>query len=98
MTTTEQIHDDHGHEHGEGCGHVAFQHADHVDYAHDGDVHRQREGQWAECEVAEHMPVDSHEHRHEHGCGHTAMPHGDHVDYLHDGQRHAAHESHYDQH
>ena len=47
MTTTEQIHD-------EGCGHVAFQHADHVDYAHDGHVHRQREGQWADVPVGVH--------------------------------------------
>jgi hypothetical protein len=36
MTTSELVHDDHGHEHGQGCGHVAFQHADHVDYLHDG--------------------------------------------------------------
>jgi hypothetical protein len=98
MTTSEQVHDDHGHEHGEGCGHAAFQHGDHVDYAHDGHVHRQVEGQWAECDVAEHLPVEAHDHRHEPGCGHTAIPHGDHVDYVHDGQRHAVHDGHYDHH
>jgi zinc transport system permease protein len=31
--------EDHTHEHGEGCGHVAVQHGDHVDYVHDGHRH-----------------------------------------------------------
>jgi zinc transport system permease protein len=29
----------HGHEHGPGCGHVAIEHGDHVDYVHDGHRH-----------------------------------------------------------
>ena len=33
------VHDDHGHRHGEGCGHEAVTHGDHVDYVHDGHQH-----------------------------------------------------------
>jgi DNA-binding transcriptional ArsR family regulator len=91
-------HTDHEHAHGEGCGHVAFPHADHVDYAHDGHLHRSHDGHWDECESAGHAAHDSHDHAHGEACGHVAVPHGDHVDYLHDGHRHAAHEGHYDEH
>jgi zinc transport system permease protein len=31
--------EDHRHAHGPGCGHVAIQHGDHVDYIHDGERH-----------------------------------------------------------
>ena len=31
--------DDHPHEHGDDCGHVAVPHGDHVDYVHDGHRH-----------------------------------------------------------
>ena len=31
--------EEHGHEHGEDCGHVAVPHGDHVDYVHDGHRH-----------------------------------------------------------
>ena len=34
-----QTTDDHPHEHGEDCGHVAVPHGDHVDYVHDGHRH-----------------------------------------------------------
>jgi hypothetical protein len=37
-------HDDH--EHGEGCGHEAIEHGDHVDYVHDGHRHFLRDGIW----------------------------------------------------
>ena len=30
----------HEHEHGPGCGHTAVSHGDHVDYLHDGELHR----------------------------------------------------------
>ena len=36
------VHDeieDHPHEHGDDCGHVAVPHGDHVDYVHDGHRH-----------------------------------------------------------
>lgn len=32
-------HDAHEHSHGEGCGHVALPHAEHMDYVHDGHRH-----------------------------------------------------------
>ena len=31
--------DEHPHEHGRDCGHVAVPHGDHVDYVHDGHRH-----------------------------------------------------------
>jgi zinc transport system permease protein len=31
--------EDHGHDHGDDCGHVAVRHGDHVDYVHDGHRH-----------------------------------------------------------
>jgi hypothetical protein len=37
-------HDDHVH--GEGCGHEAIVHDDHVDYVHDGHRHFFKDGRW----------------------------------------------------
>ena len=37
-------HDDHVH--GEGCGHEAVPHDDHVDYVHDGHRHFFKDGRW----------------------------------------------------
>jgi zinc transport system permease protein len=34
-----QTTDDHPHEHGADCGHVAVPHGDHLDYVHDGHRH-----------------------------------------------------------
>lgn len=39
MSTDKHVHENHDHEHGEGCGHVSFAHRDHVDYVHDGRRH-----------------------------------------------------------
>lgn len=44
-----EIHDEHGHVHGMGCGHVAVAHDDHVDYLHGGHSHRAHESHWDEC-------------------------------------------------
>ena len=33
------IHADHDHQHGPGCGHIAIKHGDHIDYLHDGHLH-----------------------------------------------------------
>lgn len=44
-----KIHENHDHEHGEGCGHVAVPHGDHVDYVHDGHLHHKHEDHWDEC-------------------------------------------------
>jgi zinc transport system permease protein len=35
----EQSEERHGHQHGPGCGHLAIEHGDHVDYVHDGHRH-----------------------------------------------------------
>jgi zinc transport system permease protein len=34
-----EVTDEHPHEHGPDCGHVAVRHRDHVDYVHDGHRH-----------------------------------------------------------
>lgn len=34
-----EVSDEHPHEHGDNCGHVAVRHGDHVDYVHDGHRH-----------------------------------------------------------
>lgn len=99
MTTVHQEHTAHGtHSHGPGCGHHAVPHGDHVDYAHDGHLHREHAGHWDECEPAGHAVHEGHEHVHHDECGHAQVPHGDHVDYLHDGHRHAEHGDHWDDH
>ncbi|MZE69211.1 zinc transporter permease [Streptomyces sp. SID5789] len=44
-----QPHPGHEHVHGEGCGHVALPHGDHVDYVdyvHDGHRHAAHDGHW----------------------------------------------------
>lgn len=108
---TEHTHDNHEHEHGEDCGHVAIKHDGHVDHAHDGHLHHTK----ADGTVEEHTlavggdnPADctpdhscaGHADDHVHGpdCGHTAIPHGDHTDYLVDGHLHHPHGDHCDDH
>ncbi|MGX6968676.1 hypothetical protein [Corynebacterium sp. c7Ub_26] len=49
MTAEHVIHENHTHEHGPGCGHVAIPHGDHVDYVHDGHLHHKHEDHWDEC-------------------------------------------------
>jgi len=104
------IHDEHEHEHGEGCGHVAVQHGDHVDYLHDGHLHALHRGHVDECSIAvdkknparctPNHACAGHEAGHTHGpgCGHQAVPHGDHTDYLVGNHLHHAHGGHCDDH
>ena len=40
--------EDHGHQHGPDCGHVAVRHGDHVDYVHDGHRHAVHGGHYDE--------------------------------------------------
>ena len=105
------IHPDHDHRHGPGCGHMALQHEEHVDYLHDGHLHHPT---GHADEVEEHTLAVSaanperctpgnhagHDATHRHGpdCGHEAVPHGDHVDYLVAGQLHHPHADHCDDH
>ncbi len=85
-----QVHSDHAHRHGDGCGHVAVAHGDHTDYLHDG--------HWDDCAVEAHVTAGVHSHQHGSDCGHPTVEHGDHVDYIHDQHRHASHGDHYDEH
>ena len=41
-------HLEHPHHHGEGCGHMAVQHGDHVDYVHNGHRHAAHGDHWDE--------------------------------------------------
>jgi zinc transport system permease protein len=43
-----EVEERHGHEHGPGCGHVAIEHGDHVDYIHDGHRHAVHGGHYDE--------------------------------------------------
>ena len=110
LIMTHHIHTDHPHKHGPGCGHIAIQHGDHVDYLHDGHLHHQEGGVVEEhaIEVSGTNPDlctpafdhTGHPADHVHGpsCGHPAVPHGDHVDYLVDGRLHHPHSDHCDDH
>jgi zinc transport system permease protein len=42
------VEENHGHEHGPGCGHIAIEHGDHVDYIHDGHRHAVHGGHYDE--------------------------------------------------
>ena len=108
---SEHTHDDHSHEHGPDCGHVAIEHDGHVDHLHDGHLHHTKSDGTVEEHVlavggkngADCTPDHScagHDSDHTHGpdCGHPAIPHGDHVDYLVDGHLHHPHGDHCDNH
>ena len=43
-----KTHAHHHHEHGEGCGHTAIKHNDHIDYLHDGHLHH-KHGDHYDC-------------------------------------------------
>jgi hypothetical protein len=103
-------HREHRHVHGPGCGHVAVQHDDHVDYLHEGHLHHPHDAHVDEhvLEVCSERPdrctdgrrVAGHPAVHEHGpdCGHEPVPHGDHLDFLVDGRLHHPHAGHCDDH
>ena len=105
-----KVHEGHTHAHTSGCGHVAVEHGDHVDYLHDGHLHHVH-GDHVDChtlEVSAQHPAactPAHDcgghpkgHAHSATCGHHAVPHGDHVDYLVDGHLHHPHGTHCDDH
>ena len=104
------IHADHKHQHGPGCGHTGVQHDGHVDYLHDGHLHHHGQGGVEEHHLAVSAVNPSgctpqhdcgqHDNGHQHGpgCGHEPVPHGDHVDYLVDGHLHHPHGNHCDDH
>lgn len=108
--TEANVHTGHEHEHGPACEHTGVRHDGHVDYLHDGHLHRQR----GDGTVEEHaLPVDDtnpdsctpehaeeHDNEHVHGpnCGHEPVPHGDHTDYLVGDHLHHPHGDHCDDH
>ncbi|ELY4478964.1 hypothetical protein SMZ59_005158 [Salmonella enterica] len=104
----EKHHENHPHQHGEGCGHTAIRHGDHVDYLHDGHLHHPHGDHVDEhiLEVSEKNPdgcnpvTNGHDTTHKHGpdCGHEPVPHGDHIDYLVNGRLHHPHGAHCDDH
>ncbi len=102
-----KVHDDHAHTHGDGCGHLAVKHDDHVDYLHDGHLHHVHgehvdehclSDSGSEC-TPEHSCGDHEaEHKHGDGCGHHLVPHGDHMCYVVNGHLHHSHDGHCDDH
>jgi hypothetical protein len=106
MRRPHPIHERHTHVHGEGCGHTALRHGDHVDYLHDGHLHSAHGDHVDEhaLEVsatnpAACAPAPSCGCRHSGpGCRHEAVPHGDHLDYLVGGRLHFPHGDHCDDH
>ena len=104
-----KIHENHTHEHGPNCGHVAIKHEDHIGYLHDGHLHCAHEDHY-DCHEIAVTPTNpdgckphtcsGHDASHVHGpdCGHPAVPHGDHTCYLVDGHLHHPHGDHCDDH
>ncbi len=43
-----RVEEAHGHQHGPGCGHIAIEHGDHIDYIHDGHRHAVHGGHYDE--------------------------------------------------
>jgi hypothetical protein len=98
---------EHSHVHGDGCGHTAIRHDDHIDYLHDGHLHHPHGDHVDEHVIAvdtEHPeghtdPADCADgHTHGAGCGHEAIPHGEHIDYVVEGRLHHPHDGHCDDH
>jgi hypothetical protein len=101
---------EHSHQHGFACGHVAIIHAGHTDYLQEGHLQHPHLDHVDEhvidvsatnperCTVT-HECV-GHEKAHIHGpdCGHERVPHRNHFDYLVDGQLHHPHGNHCDDH
>lgn len=110
MKCGNDVHENHAHIHGEGCGHTAILHDGHVDYLHDGHLHSPHGDHFDEHRLGvdaanpavctpDHS-CEGHESGHVHGpgCGHEAVPHGDHLDYLVAGHLHHPHADHCDDH
>lgn len=108
--TNHKTHDNHAHQHGEGCGHKQVAHGDHTDFLHDGHLHHVHGDHVDEhtldvsatnpdaCKVGH--ACGAHDATHVHGpsCGHDAIAHGDHTDYVVGGHLHHAHNGHCDDH
>lgn len=102
-------HKDHSHEHGNGCGHKAITHDNHVDYLHDDHYHFSHKGHTDEhgykissrsAASTQSLEIKHDQHPHQHGknCGHKKVAHEDHFDFIHDGHYHHVHADHVDEH
>ena len=102
-------HENHDHDHKDGCGHTKVKHHDHYDYLHDGCLHHEHEGHYDEhsIDVSKSNPDEckpikdeccEDDHKHGDDCGHEAIPHGDHTDYIVNGRLHHPHGDHCDDH
>jgi hypothetical protein len=103
-------HQNHTHQHGPSCGHLAISHAGHTDYLHDGHLHHTHIDHVDEhaLEVNATNPdrctpnhaCGGHDKAHVHGpnCSHESVPHGDRVDYLVGDHLHHPHGNHCDDH
>jgi len=104
------VHSDHGHKHGEGCGHTSIRHGDHNDYLHDNHMHHVHGDHVddhslsvsgennADCTPDHSCGEHDGSHKHGSGCGHQGVPHGDHIDYIVNGHLHSPHNGHCDDH
>jgi hypothetical protein len=104
------VHSNHDHQHGPGCGHTAVEHDGHTDYLHDGHLHHPHGDHVDEhrvsvssanpdaCTPSHNCGGHAADHVHGPDCGHEAVPHGDHVDYLVNGHLHHPHGDHCDDH
>lgn len=107
-----QMHDQHSHSHGPGCGHTTIKHGDHIDYLHEGHLHSVHGGHGhvhehtltegganpSACTPAHACEGHDAKHSHGSGCGHEAVPHGSHTDYLVKGHLHHPDKEHCDDH
>ena len=101
---------EHSHQHGFACGHVAIIHAGHTDYLQEGHLQHPHLDHVDEhvidvsatnperCTVTRECVGHEKAHIHGPGCGHERVPHGNHFDYLVDGQLHHPHGNHCDDH
>lgn len=105
-----RVHEEHDHEHKQGCGHRTVEHDGHRDFLHDGHLHHVHGDHFDEhaIDVSQKNPdsctqghdCEAHGAAHRHGpsCGHEPIPHGDHTDYVVGGHLHHPHGAHCDDH
>jgi hypothetical protein len=105
-----EVHDNHTHHHGPGCGHKRISHDGHEDYLHDGHMHHAHgdhvdehfvedgTANPSDCTPGHACGGHAAGHKHGAGCGHDAVPHGDHVDYVVAGHLHHPCAGHCDDH
>jgi hypothetical protein len=94
------IHSDHGHKHGKGCGHTSVTHDDHTDYIHEGHLHSAHGDHYDEHRIAvgTKNPDECRPTKCDHKGTADSIPHGNHTDLVHDSHLHRRHGDHCDDH